>query len=66
MTGLDLPNHIIERVERRWAARLANKAAAWKNQRPQDHVVVSRKGRVVPVAFKSHRPANTAVLAGVA
>jgi hypothetical protein len=54
----NLPNHIIEKFERRWAARLTGEAAAWRNERSKhsaSETVVTRKGRPVQVAFKGSR-----------
>jgi hypothetical protein len=51
----NLSNPIVEKLERRWAARVAGEAAAWRSERPMhlaQEPVVTRKGRLVPVAFK--------------
>jgi hypothetical protein len=57
MNELNLPHHIIDRIERRWAPHLAKDAHAWMNEkaeRPQTpRTVISKTGRLVPVSFKS-------------
>jgi hypothetical protein len=35
MDRLDLPKHIVEKVERRWAQKLQEQAAAWKQSRSE-------------------------------
>src|SRR6516164_6641457 len=35
MDRLDLPKHIVERVERRWAQKLQEQALAWKSSRSE-------------------------------
>jgi hypothetical protein len=55
MNEYHLPKHLAERVERRWASRLARDAAAWRGQKPPHaapQMVTDRKGRLVAVAFK--------------
>jgi hypothetical protein len=52
----NLPSHIVQKFEQRWAARLAGEAAAWRSERPMrpaQKTVVSRKGRLVPVTIKN-------------
>jgi hypothetical protein len=54
----NLSNHIVEKLERRWAARVAGEAAAWHSERPMhsgQETVVTSKGRLVPVSFKGRR-----------
>ena len=53
----DLPAHILDKLERRWASRLARDAAAWRaEQPPHAHPaeIVDRAGRHVPVASDTH------------
>jgi hypothetical protein len=55
MDEIKLPNHVIDKVERRWASRLAAEAAAWHRNRPAHglpRTVIDRAGRLVPVAFR--------------
>ncbi|MBV9564823.1 MAG: hypothetical protein JOY90_30915, partial [Bradyrhizobium sp.] len=55
MSYVDLPKHIIEKFEHRWASHVAEEAAVWrsnKSDHPAHRTVISRKGRVVPVAVK--------------
>ena len=55
MSDLLFPKHVAERLERRWAARLARDASAWRSEKPSAMMmreIVDRKGRLVPVAFK--------------
>ena len=50
----NLPKHIIEKLERRWASRLSGEAAAWRAEKPAPRVhreIADRKGRSIPVAF---------------
>ena len=48
MDRLDLPKHIVERVERRWAQKLQEQALAWKSSRSEAQSTtatgVERKG----------------------
>ena len=34
MNEQDLPRHILEKMERRWASRIARDAAAWQSEKP--------------------------------
>ena len=55
MTEIVLPKHVAERLERRWASRLAREAAMWRIGRPSlpaADVITDRKGRIVPVTRK--------------
>ncbi len=59
----DLPKHILEKFERRWATHLAEEAALWRNDKagpPSHRTVISRKGRTVPVAVKRFPPRGRA------
>jgi hypothetical protein len=56
MFDANLPKHVFDRVERRWAAKLSREAGDWRSSRVgrmTPHTVVSRDGRIVPVAFKT-------------
>ena len=53
MDRLDLPKHVLERVERRWAQKLQQQALAWKESRP-DKQSVTANG--VQVVRRSKRP----------
>jgi hypothetical protein len=60
MTEPNLPLHVLDRVERRWASRLARDAVAWRSEKPKlshQQAVLDRAGRVVPVAIKRAPPA---------
>jgi len=57
----NLPNDIVNKLERRWASRLAREATAFRSERPAHSgrdTVVTRKGRVVPVSYKG-KPIRT-------
>jgi hypothetical protein len=54
----DLPAHILDKFERRWASRLARDAAAWRAEQPphaRPHEIVDRAGRHVSVSTR-HSP----------
>jgi hypothetical protein len=54
----DLPAHILDKFERRWASRLARDAAAWRAEQPphaRPTEIVDRAGRHVPVSIR-HSP----------
>jgi hypothetical protein len=62
----DLPAHILSKLERRWASRLARDAAAWRHEKlPHAHhkEIVDRTGRHVPVSIRRspHPPVKTPV-----
>jgi hypothetical protein len=62
----DLPAHILSKLERRWASRLARDAVAWRHEKPPhaDHKeIVDRTGRHVPVSIRRspHPPVKTPV-----
>jgi hypothetical protein len=62
----DLPAHILSKLERRWASRLARDAAAWRHENPPraDHnEIVDCTGRHVSVSVRRspHRPMKTPV-----
>ena len=55
MSDIVLPKHITEKLEQRWASRLAREASLWRYNRSVDtdtRPVIDRKGRLVPVSFK--------------
>ena len=55
MSEPGLPKHVLDRVERRWASRLAKEAVSWRSEKPElgdQTAVVDRSGRLVPVTFK--------------
>lgn len=61
MDELALPNHVIDKVERRWAARLARDARTWRSERPvsvASGVVTDGPGRPVPV-FRRKPPGGS-------
>ena len=58
MNEILFPKHVTERLERRWAARLARDAATWRGKKPSPTMtleIVDRKGRLVPVASSVYR-----------
>jgi hypothetical protein len=42
MDRLDLPKHIVEKVERRWAQKLQEQAVAWKSTRSEARSATNR------------------------
>ncbi len=55
MTEPNLPAYVLNRIERRWASRLARDAARWRGEKAKlsnRKAVVDRVGRVVPVTVK--------------
>lgn len=55
MNAILFPKHVTERLERRWAARLARDAATWRSEWPSvanADAITDRKGRIVPVTRK--------------
>jgi hypothetical protein len=57
MVELNLPRHIVDRVERRWAQKLEAQAKAWKVAQPSD---CSMTDRGVTVVRRRDRRANPA------
>ena len=55
MQDSNLPKHIIDAVERRWASRLADAAAAWAQRHPLSRAreIHDRNGRRIPVMMHS-------------
>jgi len=51
----DLPKHILERVERRWAQKLQQQALAWKESRADKRSVTDTGVQVVRRARRSRR-----------
>jgi len=56
MVGSNLPRHIVERFERRWAQKLEAQARAWKSAGPDDR---SFTDRGVPVVRRRKRSKPT-------
>ena len=56
MDGSNLPRHIVERFERRWAQKLEAQVHAWKPAKPGDH---SMTDRGVPVVHRRERAKPT-------
>jgi hypothetical protein len=55
MDDAKLPRHVLDKVERRWASRLARDAASWRSEKsivPDRSAVVDRAGRVIPVTVR--------------
>lgn len=60
MSEANLPRHIIDQVERRWAAHLAKDAQSWMNSRidrARSYDVAGKAGRI-PVRFKKPRASH--------
>jgi hypothetical protein len=58
MSEIAVPKHVADRLERRWASRLAREAA-WRSEKPSPIMareILDRKGRLVPVVFKRGPP----------
>lgn len=52
---MDAPKqHVLDRLERRWEARLAQEATTWRSERPTHRAthVVDRAGRSVPLSMR--------------
>jgi hypothetical protein len=63
--NLALPQHVIAKLERRWAGRLQRDVRAWTGERRarqfEDRAVVGDGGPPIPVTLKrSRRPAPAA------
>ena len=61
MVESNLPRHIVESFERRWAQKLEAQAHAWKPGKPGDRST----DRVVPVVRRPKRPKLTKEVAGL-
>ena len=62
MQEVNLPRHVIEAFEERWARKLQQQAAAWRSTRSQPALSRTRSG--IPVERRARRPRPAAVLAG--
>lgn len=63
MENTQMPRHVIDRLENRWASRLHQDARAWSNDkaRPFESRHVQTDGaRVIPVSVKRARRAAAA------
>jgi hypothetical protein len=56
MDRLDLPKHILEKVERRWAQKLEQQAIAWKDSRSDTRSVTATGVQVVRRTKRPRRP----------
>jgi hypothetical protein len=56
MAGSDLPRHIVDRFERRWAQKLEAQARAWQSAKPNDRTLTDRG---MPVVRRRKRPKLT-------
>jgi hypothetical protein len=56
MDRQDLPKHIMERVERRWAQKLQQQALAWKEARADKRSVTDKGVQVVRRVKRTRRP----------
>jgi hypothetical protein len=54
VNDLQLPSHVINRLERRWAARLDRDATAWRGDRSirPSRRIIDDGGRQIPVKVK--------------
>ena len=55
MDDAKLPRHVLDKVERRWASRLARDAASWRSEKPNvadRSAVIDQAGRMIPVTVK--------------
>jgi len=52
MTTSDLPRHIVDRFERRWAQKLEAQARTWQSQKPDGRAMTDRG---VPVGHRRKR-----------
>jgi len=56
MDRSNLPRHIVERFERRWAQKLEAEVHAWKPAKPSDRSMTDRE---VPVVHRRKRAKPT-------
>jgi hypothetical protein len=56
MDRQDLPKHIVERVERRWAQKLQEQALAWKSSRSEARGATATGVPVVRRGKRARRP----------
>jgi hypothetical protein len=61
MTGSDLPRHIVDRFEKRWAQKLEAQARNWRSAKPDGRTSTDRG---VPVVRHRKRPKLTKAPAG--
>ena len=47
MTGSDLPRHIVDRFEKRWAQKLEAQARNWRSAKPDGQTLTDRGMPVV-------------------
>jgi hypothetical protein len=47
MTGSDLPRHIVDRFEKRWAQKLETQARNWQSAKPDGQTLTNRDMPVV-------------------
>ena len=52
----NLPKHIVERVERRWAQKLQEQVLAWKSSRPEARDATVNGVPVVRRGKRTRRP----------
>ena len=60
MDRLDLPKHIVEKVERRWAQKLNEQAVAWKSTRPEARGATNRSSSRLQPSLAAARRSRTA------
>ena len=56
MTGSNLPRHIVDRFERRWAQKLEAQVHTWQSVKPDGRTSTDRG---VPVVRRRKRPKQT-------
>ena len=56
MTSTELPRHIVERFERRWAKKLEQQARAWKSARSESRSLTDQGVPVIRRAQRSRQP----------
>jgi hypothetical protein len=61
MDRLDLPKHILEKVERRWAQKLQQQAVAWKSTRSDAHGATDRSSSRLQSPLAAARRNRTAL-----
>jgi hypothetical protein len=61
MDRLDLPKHILEKVERRWAQKLQQQAVAWKSTRSQPHGATNRSSSRLQSSLAAARRSRPAL-----
>jgi len=54
MKGINLPRHVIESAEQRWAGTLMREAVAWKEKTPRSmRTAVTNGRRPIPAELRS-------------